>query len=543
MLRSLMTISGFTLMSRVLGLIRDVLQGIVVGMNSYTDAFLTAFRFPNMGRRIFGEGAFNSAFVPIYGQTVEHEDKIASDRFASLAFSWLVAILGVMSIFIILGMRWFMAFVVPGFLDGFDLVKEAGFTGITDGSTWAWFIEQMKSPSGGDKFEYTVEMARIMFCYLLCMALGAQLSGVLNTWKKFAVAAFAPVLLNVLMLLGFLWIWFNDVESQRQMTTILSWCIFAAGWAQMAVLFYGVKREGINIRLTLPTLTPKMKQLFFLMIPGIGAASVQQINLLVGSQIASTNDSSISYIYYADRLNQFPLGMIGIALGVSLLPTISRLVSARDWQGASQSLEDGIKIGLLLTIPAAIALAAIPYELVNSTFGYGKVTQEGVRETAKVLAAFAIGLPAYVLIRILQTGFFARKDTKRPMYYGIVMVIVNIVFSFILFPKYQHVGVAIATSIAGWVNVALLVIGLKDFYKIQTSLINKLGRMTIAAIIMAVIVFVAGKLCHDWITGVFYQRIIALTVIVGCGLCTYAIAALMLKATTVTELKGYMRRS
>jgi len=375
------------------------------------------------------------------------------------------------------------------------------------------------------------------------MALGAQLSGVLNTWKKFALAAFAPTLLNVFWLFGFLWIWFNDIESQRQMTTIISWCIFAAGWAQMIVLFMGVKRKGINIRLTLPKLTPKMKQLFFLMVPGIGAASVQQINLLVGRQIASTNDSSISYLYNADRLNQFPLGMIGIALGISLLPTISRLVASKDWEGASKSLEDGIKIGLLLTIPAAIALAVIPFELMNSTFGYGKVTDVDVREAAKVLAGFAIGLPAYVLIKVLQTGFFARKDTKRPMKYGIIMVIVNLVFSFMLFPVYKHVGLAIATSIAGWVNVVLLLMGLRGFFSIKKSLVNKLFRMTIASLLMSGVVFVAAKLCNSWIIGEFYQRLVALTIIVGLGLCTYALAALVVKATSISELKGYMRRS
>ncbi len=543
MLRSLMTISGFTLISRILGLVRDVLQGIIIGMNSYSDAFFTAFRFPNMGRRIFGEGAFNSAFVPLYGQSVETEDRLSSDRFASLAFSWLVAVLGVLTLVVMVGMRWFMAFVAPGFLNGFDEVVAQGMAGFSDGSSWAWIKGQLLNPQGGEKFDYTVEMGRIMFCYLLCMALGAQLSGVLNTWKKFAIAAFAPVLLNIIVLLGFVWIWFLEIEEKRQMTNILSWCVFIAGWAQMALLFYGVKRQGVSIKATIPKLTPKMKQLFILMIPGVGAASVQQINLLIAGQIASTNDSSISYIYYADRLNQFPLGMIGIALGISLLPTISRQVSARNWTGASESLGDGIKIGLLLTIPAAIALGAMPYELVKSTFGYGSVTESGVVETAKVLGAFALGLPAYVLIRVLQTGFFAQKDTKRPMKYGIVMVIVNIIFSFALFPTYKHVGLGFATSIAGWVNVVLLFMGLRGFFAIKKPLVMQIGRIILASLCMAVVIFVASKYCAPWIAGSFVPRTSALLVLVGSGLTTYALAAIVLKATSLTELKGYMRKS
>jgi len=193
-----------------------------------------------------------------------------------------------------------MAFFVPGFLEGADQIGEAGLRGFIDGSSWQWIWSQLQNPTGSldkfgeNRFDQTVEMGRIMFCYLLCMALGAQLSGVLNTWKKFAIAAFAPVLLNVLCLLGFVWVWFNSIEQQQEITKILSWCIFLAGWVQMAVLYYGVKREGVNVRLFLPKITPKIKQLFKLMIPGVGAASVQQINLLISTQIASTNNNSIN---------------------------------------------------------------------------------------------------------------------------------------------------------------------------------------------------------------------------------------------------------
>lgn len=544
MLRSLMTISGFTLMSRILGLLRDALQGIIIGACASSDAFFAAFRFPNMGRRIFGEGAFNSAFVPIYGTAVEQEDKISSDRFASLAFSWLVAILGIGSIVIIWGMRWFMAFFVPGFLEGFNEVVEWG---LFDGRTWEWIWSQIKNPRGTERFDLTVEMGRIMFCYLLCMALGAQLSGVLNTWKKFAMAAFAPVLLNVFFLLGFLYIWFNsisgaDIAGQQRITTILSWCVFIAGWAQMIALLYGVKRQGIHIRPMIPKLTPKMKQLFKLMVPGVAAASVQQINLLVSTQIASTQENAITYIYYADRLNQFPLGMIGIALGVSLLPTISRQVGLNDWKGARESLSNGVKIAVLLTIPAAVALGAIPFELVKATLGYGNFTDETVTQTARVLAAFSFGMPAYVLIRVLQPGYFARKDTKTPMKYGAVMVVANIILSFILFPIYGHVGLGIATSVAGWINVVLLVIGLKGLFTLDKALMNKIGRIIICSIIMVVIILPVAYLCEHWILGNLFQRVAALATIVGSGLTAYALSVLLLSATSVSELKSFMGR-
>lgn len=545
MLRSLMTISGFTLLSRVLGLLRDALQGIIIGACAASDAFLAAFRFPNMGRRIFGEGAFNSAFVPLYGQAVELETKENSDHFASNAFSWLVAILGILSIFIILGMKWFMAFFVPGFLEGFDQVTEWG---LTDGRTWKWIGSQIIDPRGTERFDLTVEMGRIMFCYLLCMALGAQLSGVLNTWKKFAIAAFAPVLLNILFLLGFGYIWMKglgneSIEEQRKITQILSWSIFIAGWAQMGLLLYGVKRQGVKLRLFVPQLSSKMKELLLLMIPGVAAASVHQINLLISTQIASTQENAITYIYYADRLNQFPLGMIGIALGVSLLPTISRQVGAKNWDEASETLGNGVKIALLLTIPAAVALAAIPYELIKATLGYGNFIDETVVETSRVLAAFSFGMPAYVLIRVLQPGFFARKDTKRPMQYGIAMVIVNIILSFLLFPKYGHVGLGIATSVSGWVNVALLLYGLKGFFHMDKTQWVKIGRVLLASILMTLIIIPAAHFCQDWIQGAFIQRVSALAGIVIAGLAIYIVSALVFKATSLTELKSYMRKT
>jgi len=218
-------------------------------------------------------------------------------------------------------------------------------------------------------------------------------------------------------------------------------------------------------------------------------------------------------------------------------------VGAMNWRGASESLGNGIKIGLILTIPAAVALATIPYEIINVPFGYGKYLEVDVKETANVLCAFAFGLPAYVLIRILQTGFFAQKDTKRPMKYGIVMVIVNIVLSFALFPSMKHVGLGIATSVAGWVNVVLLFMGLRGFFTIDKALWSKLGRITIASVIMAAVIMPAAYFCQDWINGVVWQRAAALAAIIGVGLSAYALAALLLKATSVTELKSFMKRA
>lgn len=540
----MMTISGFTLMSRVLGLLRDIIQGAFLGLSGINDAFLAAFRFPNMGRRIFGEGAFNSAFVPLYGQTIEQEDTISADRFASQAFSWLVAILGVLSILIIPGMKWFMAPFVPGFLDGFEEVTASGWGALFQGSTWSWIGGQILNPRGTEEFEYTVFYGQIMFSYLLCMALGAQLSGVLNTHKKFAIAAFAPVLLNILFLLGFSISWFfNLQENLILIAEIQSWCAFAAGWAQMGILLYGVKRQGISIRLMIPKVTPKMKHLGLLMIPGIAAASVQQINLLFATQIGSSKEGVISAIYYADRINQFPLGMIGIGLGVVLLPEISRLIGRNDQSGAQTSFSNGFKIGMLLTIPAAVALFAIPEEIIRVAFERGKWDPQNTITASEALSMFALGLPAYVLIKILSTGYFARKNTKTPMVYAAIMVASNIVLSLILFPRIGHEGLALATSIAGWVNVALLLYGLRDWFSIDQKLLLQLGKIFCASVLMALAVKGASYLCADWLNGGELIRIIALGAIIGLGVTLYAVSSLFLGATTLVELKSYLKRS
>ena len=302
MLKSMATISGFTLISRLLGLLREVLIGRYLGTGGTADAFVAAFRFPNMFRRIFGEGAFNSAYVPLFARQLEEKDHAAAEQFASRTFSMLALVLTVGTLIAIPIMPAIMWVFAHGFTDNTE------------------------------KFETTVTLARIMFSYLLCMALAAHLSGTLNTLRVFAMPAFAPVLLNLIFITALLVVVpaMGLTGEFRDIGHVISWAVFIAGFTQLAALYLTCRRKGIHIRLVTPKVTPRIRRLFILMIPGILAAGIQQLNLLVGTVIASTQDGALSYLYYSDRIYQLPLGMIGVAFGVVLLPEITRKLRGGD---------------------------------------------------------------------------------------------------------------------------------------------------------------------------------------------------------------------
>ena len=577
MLRSLMQVSGFTAISRVLGFVRDILIARYLGSGLLGDAFFSAFRFPNLFRRIFGEGAFNAAFVPMFGRRLEKEGEEDAMKFASNAFSTLLVVLIALTLVAIPCMHWIMGAVVPGFkakvemplavsadtperenfsmaiggsraicltIDGaggtaqrqlanLRLVKElprkfsnilgdgprgdsvslkdyqSGLINASDGDVlkqvnpmkgitmgkgdysliqdgarawiylpkqhdFGWFEgELMRTASvegvgadhqfkiyrnHPDTFDLTVRLSQITFCYLLFMALVAHLSGVLNTFKIFGVPAAAPILLNIVFLagLGIFVAW----QHSEVPAHVLAWCVAIAGVLQFSMLYGTCWKNGYHVRLQKPVFDSSIKRLFLLMGPGILAAGIQQINLLVGGIIASFKQGAISWLYYSDRVYQLPLGMIGIALGVVLLPEVTRLVRRDDAKGASDSMVRGMELGLLITLPAAVAMMVIPEPIITVLFQRGEFTADDAYQTGMALRGFALGLPGYVLIKVLQPGFFARENTRAPMMMAGITVLVNIVVSLLLFGPLGHVGIAIATTIAAWVNVLLLARGL-----------------------------------------------------------------------------------
>lgn len=616
LLRSMATVSGFTALSRILGFIRDILMGYFLGSSHAADAFFAAFKFPNIFRRIFGEGAFNSAFVPLFSRELTSKGRKEAMHFASQTFSILAIVLLIITIIAIPLMSWITMVHAPGFsavktfrgdsnnnevsfdikikgskaiyfvienggnaeIKNITLVKNNNDTeNLVDQSDWLsekgklikkYSLSKDKnftrlkgnaliknSKEGNthlsiyrnhpDTFNLTVTLSKITFIYLLCMALVAHMSGVLNTIKIFGMPAAAPVLLNMTFLAGFLIssIFWGLKGDPVKYAHVAAWCVFVAGFLQLGTLYLTCFRKGLRIKLCKPKISPQIKRLFILMGPGVLAAGIQQINLLVGSIIASFREGAISYLYYSERVYQLPLGVIGIGLGVILLPEVTKRLRNGDQIGAITSMNRGIELAMLLTIPASIALIVIPYPIISTLFQHGAFTAEDANLTALSLAGFAIGIPGYVLVRVLQPGYFARENTKTPMLIAGVTVIVNIVFSIMLFDSLGHIGIAIATSIAAWVNVALLLFGLRNFWKPDARLKSRMPKIFIASIVMGSLLWILHQTIKEMFNHDFWLRLGGVSMLVIFGITIYFFIAFKLKASSLKELKADFKKS
>ena len=618
LLRSMATVSGFTALSRILGFVRDIFMGYFLGTGHAADAFFAAFKFPNIFRRIFGEGAFNSAFVPLFSKELTSKGQKEAIRFASQTFSILTIVLLLMTVIAIPLMSWITMVHAPGFKAAKTLHADKNFLGgatpfnikikgskdiyfvindkknieiidlvitgknqekfvLFDELEWAneegkW-IKKLALPkkknfthikgratiqssedvdtslkiyrNHPDTFSLTVTLSKITFIYLLCMALVAHLSGVLNTVKIFGMPAAAPILLNMTFLIGLLI--FSGVSGisgdSVKYANVAAWCVFIAGFLQLGALYLTCLRKGLRIKLCKPKISPQIKKLFLLMGPGVLAAGIQQINLLVGSVIASFREGAISYLYYSERVYQLPLGMIGVGLGVILLPEVTKRLRGGDEKGAIKSMNRGVELAMLLTIPASVALILIPYPIISTLFQHGAFTKEDATLTAFALAGFALGIPGYVLVKVLQPGYFARENTKTPMLIAGVTVIVNIVFSLILFGPLGHIGIAISTSISAWVNVTLLMYGLKNFWKPDNRLKSRLPRILMASLIMGLSIWIINKYLEGMFDQGFWLRITGLLILVVSGTTIYFLAVIKLKASSLQEIRKEFKKS
>ena len=458
--RNVLSVGALTLVSRVFGFIRDALMAAVLGISPVSDAFNAAFRFPNLFRRLFAEGAFNTAFVPMFSTALETSGAEAAKALAGRIMSWLVAAILVLTILVEIFAEQVMVPFVPGFL------------------------------SDPAKFELTVFLTRIMFPYLACMSLMAAYAAILNSLGRFFAAAFAPVLLNLvnisaLIPLAILTLEAPDTAFWVAIATMLG------GVAQLALVYAAIRRTGMLPRIGLPKLDPEVRQFWVLAVPAIVAGGITQINIFVGTVIASGADEVMSIIYNADRLYQLPLGIIGIAIGTVLLPELSRHIGAGRADEARVSQSQSLFLSLFLTLPAAAALAAIAVPIVRVLFERGAFGPADSVLVAEALVAFAVGLPAFVLIRVLQPGFFSRKDTRTPTVFAAISLVINIVISLALFDSLRHVGVALATSIAAWVNVALLAVFLarRGHFSLTTREWRQQGLIVLLSAIMALLLW------------------------------------------------------
>ncbi len=517
LLRSAMTVGGMTLLSRLLGFVRDVLMAALLGAGAVAEAFVVAFRLPNLFRRFFGEGAFNAAFVPLFARRLEGEGAESARRFAEEAFAGLLFILLLLTIVAEIFAPWFVLVLAPGFA------------------------------ADEEKFALTVLLTRITFPYLLCMSLVALLSGVLNSLRRFALAAFAPVLLNIVFIVVLIYGWLAALGGQPRMGVLLAAAVALAGFLQLALLWVAAARAGFAIRLRRPRYTPAMKRLVKLGIPGLIAGGITQLNLVISTIIASWQEGAPAWLYYADRVYQLPLGLVGVAIGVVLLPEISRRLRAEDHAGVREAQNRAMQFALFLTVPAALALMAMPLAVVNVLFERGAFTHADTIATAQALAAFASGLPAFVLIKVFSPAFFAREDTRTPMRFAAVSVGLNIALALALFPFFGHVGIAVATSAASWVNVLLLGRALQrhGYWHTDASLRHALPRMLLAALVMGAGLLAAQRALLEWFTPgtELMMRIGLLAALVLAGMLVYLMLARLLGIMNAEMLRAALRRT
>lgn len=510
LLRSSFIVGIWTLASRVLGFARDILIARYLGTQGVPEAFLVAFRFPNLFRRLVAEGAFTAAFVPLFSKHLEADGKEKAVRFAEESLALLSFSLLIFVILCEIFMPWLMYVIAPGFTDDPEI------------------------------FDQTVLFTRITMPYLMFMALLALYGGVLNSLYRFAAVAAAPVLLNVILVATL--VLAGDLFPT--MGHALSWGVVLSGAVQFLVLVFAAHRVGIRLRLPRPRVTSDMKHMLALMVPGAIGAGVTQINLLVGTMIATLIPGAVSYLYYGERVYQFPLGVIGIAIGTALLPTLSRQLRADDPKIAKRTLNRAIEISMLITVPAAAAMIVIAEPIVKVMFERGEFGPQDTIATAAALAAFGAGLPAFVLIKVLSPGFFAREDTRTPVIFAAVGVVLNIVFSLILLKYLAHVGIAVATSISAWVNTILLAVALyrRGYLAADSQLYVRLPLILAAAVAMAAAVIPAAGWLTPWFAGTLFQKILAMGGLVAYGVIIYIAAALIIRAASLRELAAAFRK-
>ncbi|WP_417431332.1 murein biosynthesis integral membrane protein MurJ [Kiloniella sp.] len=537
LVRNLATVSGFTGLSRILGFVRDILVAAFLGAGPIADAFFVAFRLPNLFRRLFAEGAFNAAFVPLYAGKVEAEGREAAQTFAEQTHAVMFTFMLLLTFGAMASMPWVTYALAPGFEDWVLKVSTQEAINLKPqglGETLAIPSEFIS------KLAYAEQLNMITFPYLFFMVIVALFSGMLNSLGRFAAAAAAPILLNVFFIITLVLI----VPRVPDPGQAMAWTVTAAGFGQMLLLFISLKRAGLNMRMRLPRLSSDVKTLMRRMVPGVLSAGAMQINVVIGTMISTFQEAGVSFLYYAERVYQLPLGMIGIAFGVVLLPELARKLKANDDKGAMNSMNRGMEMALLLTLPATIALIVMPWPIVVTLFERGLFSRETSDATAVALMAYAAGLPAYVLVKILQPAFYAREDTVTPFRLAIVSIFINIALSLILFQFIQYVGIALATAISSWVNVLMLWIVLvrKDHLKLDGRFVSRLPKILASSLVMGGVLWSGMRWLRPWFDGELYEKVAALSALIGAGLLVYALLSLLLGAVRPADFSAMFRR-
>lgn len=488
--KAIATVGGLTMVSRLLGFIRDVLTASFLGAGPVADAFFIALKLPNFFRRITAEGAFSIAFVPMFSKLLMDEGKEEAKKFAEEAQAVMLKVLIPFTIIGIVGMPWLLYTLAPGVHD--DPLR----------------------------YDLTLEFSRITFPYILMMSLTALLGGVLNSFDRFGPFAAAPIFFNGVLIIALL---LSPVMFKTG-GHALSWGLVTAGVIQFGWMLFFYWRIGYILKLRRPVITPRIKKLFRMILPGAIGSGAAQINLFIVMILASLLPvGSISFLYYAERLYQLPLGVIGTAIGTALLPMLARAFKSETGD-ARKLLGMGFETALALSLPAAIALIVIAKPIMSVLFVRGEFTAHDSIESAYALMAYSMGLPAYILGRVFSTVYFARENTDTPLKFTFVSVVVDTVLALVLMKPMQHVGIALATGIAAWVNLLLLVYGLhkNQHLDLPADSLKRAMKILLSGFVMGVILWgLNNHAVAPLLAGDERHRVLGLGALVGAGGVSY----------------------
>lgn len=505
------TVAGLTLVSRVLGFVRDMALASVLGAGMIADAFFIAMKLPNFFRRVTAEGAFTVSFVPIYTRLREKESEAEAVKFANNALSGMTFILGIFCVIGVIA----MPLVVQGLAPGFEVT--------------------------GTRFQLAVDFSRVTFPFLLMASMAALMGGVLNAHNRFAPFASTSIILNGMMLLFLVAL--TPLIGNAGLS--VSWGITASGVAQVVFLWWCARKEGIHLALPRPHFDANIKELLAKMGPGVLAAGVVQINLFVDMILASKlGTGAISHLYYADRLNQLPLGLVGVAIATTLLPMLSSAIAKDEKDDAGNLFSRSLEFALVLTVPAALALAILAHPIISTLFEHGKFTAEDAIVTGRVLQAYALGLVPFVLSKVFTTAFFARQDTVTPVKVSVACAILNIVLCLILMSMIGVVGLALATSISAWVQIGVLYYLLRNVPGAQPDerLRKHTPYLVYAAAIMAVILCATYAL--PFMNDATHKavQVLALGVMMAIGGGAYLFMIWRFSVITLSDVKAFLKR-
>ena len=504
LIKSTGTFGFFTLLSRILGYLRDLLIAIYLGSGPLADAFFVAFRIPNTFRRLFSEGTFNAAFVPSYSAEIT-KGKNQSKKFANEVFNLLIIGLFFLIIIIEIFMPWFILLIAPGFKEN------------------------------SDKLELTIYLTRITFPFLFFISLASFFAAVLNSHNKFALAAAAPIVLNIVLILTLLltkYLGDNLVEY-------LAYAVTISGFIQFAILMKFVK-NFIPISFAFKLKVEKKVKFFFSkLLPSIFSSGVTQINILVGTIIASFQASAVSYLYYADRIYQINLAIAGIAIGTVLLPNLSKYVKENKKKKIDLIQNKSLELSLFLSLPATFALLIASEEITSSLFGYGSFDIQSVKNSANALFYFALGLPAFAFIKVFSSFIFARQNTKVPFYFSVISVIINIIISLYFFNQIGFIIIPIATSISSWINSLLLLIYLtnKNFFIFRIEIIFSFLKIIFTSIIASLFFYHLLNLSKKYLMYDSSYKLITIVSLVIFTLIVYFLLSIITKAFKMSDIK------